>query len=269
MQTTVSSTAATPSSLTSASICAEAVTTIDAYQVENSSNLFNNNQTSTSNCSSSDLKYLHKKFKRIASTNYVDTDIPSTPSRQPLTEPTPTVVTDRSVHFNGYSAKSTTKPLPPPPPPPLTNGDIALNQHSDLLLHQQLQSHDRLLSTNADRNNHHRHHNVVASSSPSSIANHSDINATCDLSRKKLSANSIASSGKATTATVAEDGSSQATTGVSNAPGRYVCPFCQLNCTKPSVLRKHIRAHTNERPYPCVPCGFAFKTKSNLHKHYR
>ena len=49
----------------------------------------------------------------------------------------------------------------------------------------------------------------------------------------------------------------------------YVCPYCKLSCAKPSVLQKHIRAHTNERPYPCVPCGFAFKTKSNLYKHCR
>ncbi|CRK95598.1 CLUMA_CG009057, isoform A [Clunio marinus] len=52
-------------------------------------------------------------------------------------------------------------------------------------------------------------------------------------------------------------------------PGRYICPYCQLNCAKPSVLQKHIRAHTNERPYPCTLCGFAFKTKSNLYKHCR
>lgn len=56
---------------------------------------------------------------------------------------------------------------------------------------------------------------------------------------------------------------------VSHTPGRYVCPYCQLNCTKPSVLQKHIRAHTNERPYPCDVCGFAFKTRSNLYKHCR
>lgn len=51
--------------------------------------------------------------------------------------------------------------------------------------------------------------------------------------------------------------------------GRNVCQYCNLNCTKPSVLQKHIRSHTNERPYPCTPCGFAFKTKSNLYKHCR
>lgn len=54
-----------------------------------------------------------------------------------------------------------------------------------------------------------------------------------------------------------------------STPGRYICQYCQLICTKPSVLEKHIRAHTNERPYPCTLCGFAFKTKSNLHKHFK
>uniref|UniRef100_A0A1B6D0N5 C2H2-type domain-containing protein n=1 Tax=Clastoptera arizonana TaxID=38151 RepID=A0A1B6D0N5_9HEMI len=55
----------------------------------------------------------------------------------------------------------------------------------------------------------------------------------------------------------------------SNALGRHICSYCKLVCAKPSVLQKHIRAHTNERPYPCQPCGFAFKTKSNLYKHCR
>lgn len=63
--------------------------------------------------------------------------------------------------------------------------------------------------------------------------------------------------------------SSGSLTSGSSTPGRYICPYCQLNCAKPSVLQKHIRAHTNERPYPCTPCGFAFKTKSNLYKHCR
>ncbi|XP_006128854.2 transcription factor HIVEP2 [Pelodiscus sinensis] len=50
-------------------------------------------------------------------------------------------------------------------------------------------------------------------------------------------------------------------------PGKYICPYCSRACAKPSVLKKHIRSHTGERPYPCVPCGFSFKTKSNLYKH--
>ena len=47
-------------------------------------------------------------------------------------------------------------------------------------------------------------------------------------------------------------------------PGKHICPYCGRGCAKPSVLQKHIRAHTGERPYPCIPCGFSFKTKSNL-----
>ncbi|KAJ8969931.1 hypothetical protein NQ317_016196 [Molorchus minor] len=54
-----------------------------------------------------------------------------------------------------------------------------------------------------------------------------------------------------------------------NASGKYVCTYCSLVCSKPSVLQKHIRAHTNERPYPCISCGFSFKTRSNLYKHCR
>ncbi|KAM4713139.1 transcription factor HIVEP2a isoform 1-T2 [Anableps anableps] len=50
-------------------------------------------------------------------------------------------------------------------------------------------------------------------------------------------------------------------------PGKYLCPYCNRACAKPSVLKKHIRSHTGERPYPCIPCGFSFKTKSNLYKH--
>ncbi|CAJ1077668.1 transcription factor HIVEP2a [Xyrichtys novacula] len=50
-------------------------------------------------------------------------------------------------------------------------------------------------------------------------------------------------------------------------PGKYICHYCGRACAKPSVLKKHIRSHTGERPYPCGPCGFSFKTKSNLYKH--
>ncbi|XP_068093006.1 zinc finger protein 40 isoform X2 [Hyperolius riggenbachi] len=49
--------------------------------------------------------------------------------------------------------------------------------------------------------------------------------------------------------------------------GKYICEYCNRACAKPSVLLKHIRSHTGERPYPCITCGFSFKTKSNLYKH--
>lgn len=38
--------------------------------------------------------------------------------------------------------------------------------------------------------------------------------------------------------------------------GRYVCETCGIRCKKPSMLRKHIRTHTDLRPYACVHCSF-------------
>nr|KAF6472988.1 zinc finger protein 831 [Molossus molossus] len=51
--------------------------------------------------------------------------------------------------------------------------------------------------------------------------------------------------------------------------GKHLCPHCGRDCLKPSVLEKHIRSHTGERPFPCATCGIAFKTQSNLYKHRR
>ncbi|CAD5230409.1 unnamed protein product [Bursaphelenchus okinawaensis] len=49
--------------------------------------------------------------------------------------------------------------------------------------------------------------------------------------------------------------------------GRYVCERCGIRCKKPSMLKKHLKSHTNIRPFSCITCNFAFKTKGNLTKH--
>uniref|UniRef100_A0AC35FVR0 C2H2-type domain-containing protein n=1 Tax=Panagrolaimus sp. PS1159 TaxID=55785 RepID=A0AC35FVR0_9BILA len=49
--------------------------------------------------------------------------------------------------------------------------------------------------------------------------------------------------------------------------GRYVCDRCGIKCKKPSMLKKHLKSHTNIRPFNCFTCNFSFKTKGNLTKH--
>ncbi|CAB1320786.1 unnamed protein product [Coregonus sp. 'balchen'] len=51
--------------------------------------------------------------------------------------------------------------------------------------------------------------------------------------------------------------------------GRYVCEECGIRCKKPSMLHKHIRLHTDSRPYVCKHCSFAFKTKETGQDEHR
>ncbi|XP_075701295.1 zinc finger protein 831 [Rhinoderma darwinii] len=60
-----------------------------------------------------------------------------------------------------------------------------------------------------------------------------------------------------------------ASLGKSKSIGKHICAHCGRDCLKPSVLEKHIRSHTGERPFPCNICGISFKTQSNLYKHRR
>lgn len=38
--------------------------------------------------------------------------------------------------------------------------------------------------------------------------------------------------------------------------GQYVCLKCGIRCRKPSMLKKHIRTHSDDRPYTCRLCKF-------------
>lgn len=51
--------------------------------------------------------------------------------------------------------------------------------------------------------------------------------------------------------------------------GKYICHECGIRCKKPSMLKKHVRTHTDVRPYTCKHCNFSFKTKGNLTKHMK
>lgn len=96
------------------------------------------------------------------------------------------------------------------------------------------------------------HHDLEVSSNPLQAAK------LCPVGKQKATSSQSSQSGMEQLSEAAQK---------PQKPGKYVCDYCGRACAKPSVLKKHIRSHTGERPYPCVPCGFSFKTKSNLYKH--
>ena len=47
------------------------------------------------------------------------------------------------------------------------------------------------------------------------------------------------------------------------------CNFCEKLFDRPSLLARHIRTHTGDRPYRCHHCGKTFSTSSSLNTHTR
>lgn len=47
----------------------------------------------------------------------------------------------------------------------------------------------------------------------------------------------------------------------------HKCPYCPYTSKQRGILKRHIRCHTGERPYPCHACGKRFTRQEHLRSH--
>lgn len=47
------------------------------------------------------------------------------------------------------------------------------------------------------------------------------------------------------------------------------CSVCEKPFDRPSLLRRHFRSHTGEKPFECIVCSKGFSTSSSLNTHRR
>ncbi|KAM4701180.1 zinc finger and BTB domain-containing protein 8A-like [Discoglossus pictus] len=52
-------------------------------------------------------------------------------------------------------------------------------------------------------------------------------------------------------------------------PVRFKCPFCTHTVKRKADLKRHLRCHTGERPYPCEACGKRFTRLEHLRNHFQ
>ncbi|KFV75072.1 Zinc finger and BTB domain-containing protein 8A [Dryobates pubescens] len=50
---------------------------------------------------------------------------------------------------------------------------------------------------------------------------------------------------------------------------RFKCPFCTHAVKRRADLKRHLRCHTGERPYPCKECGKRFTRLEHLRNHFQ
>ncbi|NXG67438.1 ZBT8A protein, partial [Hemiprocne comata] len=50
---------------------------------------------------------------------------------------------------------------------------------------------------------------------------------------------------------------------------RFKCPFCTHTVKRRADLKRHLRCHTGERPFPCEACGKRFTRLEHLRNHFQ
>ncbi|XP_076973640.1 zinc finger and BTB domain-containing protein 46 [Tamandua tetradactyla] len=48
---------------------------------------------------------------------------------------------------------------------------------------------------------------------------------------------------------------------------KFKCPYCSFSAMHQCILKRHMRSHTGERPYPCDVCGKKFTRREHMKRH--